>query len=153
MKETEQGKLHFGHTSDPPDLSELDVRRVHPDELLGQPAVFTVIGESHYVGLPALGFHELCSCTPLGGTSHRIPLSIGSEREFRFEGDQITARTAVVGQPLDSFPGPEGATVAHRFGSEAWTTITVAEQRFETYHTYPELDLGLATETRLIKHD
>lgn len=145
------GELYFGYTADRPDLTAVDVKTVHPTTLLGRPAVFTVIGESHYVGVPALGFHELCSCRPLASaTTHETPLTTAVEREFRFDGDRVTARTDVVGRPLAAFPGSEDATVAHRFGPDAWTTLRATEDGYETYHTYPEYDLALFTETRLV---
>ncbi|MFC7130164.1 hypothetical protein [Haloferax chudinovii] len=143
-------ELYFGYSADAPDLTTVDVKAVAPATLAGEPAVLTVIGESHYVGLPALGFHELCSCKPLPHErTHRTPLSVGAEREFSFESDRLDARTVVEGRPLDAFPGPEEATVAYRFGPEAWTTIRVADGGYETYHTYPEYDLALYTETTM----
>lgn len=147
---TTPSELYFEYTRETPDLAALDVKTVHPDDLLGSPAVFTVIGESHYVGLPERGFHELCSCKPLSastGRSHETPLSTGVEREFRFERDRLTATTSVAGRPLAAFPGPDEATVAYRFDPEAWTTIRVGDAGYETYHTYPEHDLALYTET------
>ena len=147
-------ELHFGYTSAAPDLTAVDVRAVHPDTLLGVPAVFTVIGESHYVGLPAYGFHELCSCRPLPSeTTYDTPLRTDVDREFTLDGDGVAATTVVEGRPIDAFPGPDGATVAHRFGPDAWTTIRVAEAGYETYHTYPEHRLALYTETRLTLDD
>ncbi|EFW91303.1 hypothetical protein ZOD2009_14381 [Haladaptatus paucihalophilus DX253] len=144
--------LYFGYTSDAPDLASLDVKTVHPDTLLGRPAVFTVIGESHYVGLPELGFHELCSCTSITSeTAHETPLSTAVEREFRFDGERVGATTVVEGRPMSAFPGPNAATVAYRFGPDAWTTILVGDAGYETYHTYPEHDLALYTETELIR--
>lgn len=148
-------KLYFEYTTTTPALDAFDVKAVHPDELLGRPAVFTVIGESHYVGLPALGFHELCSCRPLSAEpTHETPLSTDVDREFRFrfDGGRRGATTVVVGRPLDAFPGADGATVAYRFEPRAWTTIDVTETGYETYHTYPEHDLALHTETRLTAH-
>ncbi|SFK64031.1 hypothetical protein SAMN04487950_0328 [Halogranum rubrum] len=141
-------ELYFEYARETPALDELDVKTVHPDDLLGSPAVFTVIGESHYVGLPELDFHELCSCTPLSAEqSHETPLSTDVDREFRFESARIAATTTVVGKPLAAFPGPEESTVAYQFGPDAWTTIRVDDAGYETYHTYPEHGLALYTET------
>ncbi|MFH5801481.1 hypothetical protein [Haladaptatus sp. CMAA 1911] len=146
--------LYFGYTNATPDIASLDVKTVHPDTLLGYPAAFTVIGESHYVGFPALGFHELCSCRSLPSeTTYETPLSPAVEREFRFDGDHIGATTLVAGRPIDAFPGPEAATVAYRFGPEAWTTILVTDSGYETYHTYPEHELALYTETTLTRRN
>ncbi|WP_042665235.1 DUF2617 family protein [Haloferax sp. ATB1] len=143
-------ELYFGYSADVPDLTTVDVKTVAPATLAGEPAVLTVIGESHYVGLPALDFHELCSCKPLPHErTHETPLSVGAEREFSFESDRLDARTVVEGRPLGDFPGPDDATVAYRFDPDAWTTIRVGDGGYETYHTYPECDLALYTETTM----
>ncbi|QIB77954.1 hypothetical protein G3A49_07300 [Haloferax volcanii] len=143
-------ELYFGYSADVPDLTTVDVKTVAPATLAGEPAVLTVIGESHYVGMPALDFHELCSCKPLPHErTHRTPLSAGAEREFSFESDRLDARTVVEGRPLEAFPDPDDATVAYRFDPEAWTTIRIADGGYETYHTYPEYDLALHTETTM----
>ncbi|RDZ62608.1 hypothetical protein C5B90_15670 [Haloferax sp. Atlit-12N] len=143
-------ELYFGYSADVPDLTTVDVKTVAPATLAGEPAVLTVIGESHYVGLPAFDFHELCSCKPLPHErTHETPLSVGAEREFSFESDRLDARTVVEGRPLGDFPGPDDATVAYRFDPDAWTTIRVGDGGYETYHTYPECDLALYTETTM----
>ncbi|MFC6825090.1 DUF2617 family protein [Halopelagius fulvigenes] len=143
-------ELYFAYAGARPDFDRLDVKAVHADELLGRPAALTIIGESHYVGLPSLGFHELCSCRPLSAEpTHETPLSVGVEREFRFRGDRIDATTTVTGRPLNAFSDPDEATVAYRFAPDAWTTISVGATGYETYHTYPEHGLALHTETRL----
>ncbi|AFK20843.1 DUF2617 family protein (plasmid) [Haloferax mediterranei ATCC 33500] len=144
--------LYFGYTTEVPNLASVEIKTVHPETLLDSPAVFTVIGESHYVGLPALDFHELCSCKPLPSEqTHETPLAVGAEHEFHFESNRLDAQTTVEGKSLDAFPGPDDATVAYRFGPDAWTTIHVASSGdgYETYHTYPEYDLALYTETNL----
>ena len=142
--------LYFGYTTVAPDLASVEVKTVHPESLLGEPAVFTVIGESHYVGIPTLDFHELCSCKPLSSeTTHETPLSVGVDHAFDFESEQLHAQTVVEGRPLDHFPGAGDATVAYRFGPDAWTTIHATDAGYETYHTYPEYELALYTETRL----
>ena len=58
-------RLHFAYATGEPNLEAFDVKRVVPSELLGEPAALTIIGESHYVGVPALDYHEVCSCKPL----------------------------------------------------------------------------------------
>ena len=146
-------ELYFGYADVAPDLGAFDVKRVHPDTLLGRPAAFTIIGESHYVGLPALGFHEICSCAPLSlEATYATPLSRDAEREFRFDGGRLGATTVVAGRNIEAFPGPDEATVAFRFGPDAWTTIHVRDAGYETYHTYPEHGLALHTETELVPH-
>jgi hypothetical protein len=142
--------LYFGYPTTTPSLDGVEVKRVTPETLQGSPAVLTIIGASHYVGIPSLQFHEICSCRPLPSErTYETPLTRGIEHEFNFERDHLGARTRVEGRPLDAFPGSDDATTAYRFGPDAWTTIRVTDAGYETYHTYPEYDLALYTETTL----
>lgn len=169
-------KLHFAYATTAPDLSAFDVKRVVPSTLLGEPAALTVIGESHYVGVPALDFHEVCSCRPTAGESADVsavtPLERGVEREVSFDSDRLRVETRAEVRPIADFPGASDADAAFRFGPDAWTTIelgaagpTAASAEtastgtdreaspgtatYETYHTYPERGLAVYTETAL----
>lgn len=145
--------LYFAYTPSTPDLDRFDVKRVVSTEILDRPATLTVIGESHYVGVSRLGFHEVCSCKPLPAeTMHCAPLERDLERTFSFENERISATTVIETRPLDSVPVEE-SDVAYRFDPDAWTTISVssATDAYETYHTYPEYDLALYTHTRLTR--
>lgn len=160
-------KLHFAYATSEPNLDAFDVKRVVPSDLCGEPAALTVIGESHYVGVPALDFHEVCSCKPVSGDSTAVtPLESGVEREFAFETDRLRVETDAEVRPIEEFPGPDGADAAYRFGPDAWTTIElnsspesartgseastpVSSATYETYHTYPEHGLAVYTFTGL----
>lgn len=175
--------LHFAYAADAPSLDTFDVKAVTPAELLGSPAALTVIGESHYVGLPTRDYHEMCSCRPLSAeTAYNVPLERGVEQSLTFENDALAAETDVAVRRIEAFPGPEATTVSYRFGPDAWTTIAVGEPSaddaptavgepsaggrpsaggesppanprkratYETYHTYPEFEIAVYTETRL----
>lgn len=143
-------RLYFAYTRTPPPLDQFNVKRVVSTDLLGRPATLTIIGSSHYIGSRQLGFHELCSCTPLGSEPmHCVPLSGTIDRSFAFENETLSASTAVETRPLSDRPDEQLADVAHRFGPDAWTMVTVAADAYETYHTYPEYGLTLYTRTRL----
>lgn len=143
-------QLHFAYASAKPSLELFDVKTIHADELAGSPGAFAVIGESHYVGVPGLDFHEVCSCEALSGEHvQTVPLEAGVERAFSFDTGRLDARTHAEVRPLDSFSGDDTADVAHRFGPGAWTTIEIGDDAYETYHTYPEYDLLVYTETTL----
>ncbi|WP_128478727.1 DUF2617 family protein [Halorussus pelagicus] len=167
-RRTDAPNLHFAYASSEPNLEVFDVKRVVPSELCGEPAALTVIGESHYVGVPALDFHEICSCKPVSGDSTAVtPLELGVEREFAFETDRLRVETLAEVRPIEAFPGQEEADAAFRFGPDAWTTITLdpagsgeraaatdesvadASGTYETYHTYPEHGLAVYTFTEL----
>ncbi|NEU58126.1 DUF2617 family protein [Halorussus sp. MSC15.2] len=162
MSSTETRRLHFAYAASEPNLAAFDVKRVVPSQLLGAPAALTVIGASHYVGVPELNFHEVCSCEPISGESTaETPLRRGVEREFAFENDRVRVETSAEVRPIDAFPGSEAADAAFRFGPDAWTTIELAASddserssasesaAYETYHTYPEHGLAVYTETTL----
>ncbi|WP_276302453.1 DUF2617 family protein [Halorussus lipolyticus] len=160
-------RLHFAYATSEPNLDAFDVKRAVPSELLGEPAVLTVIGESHYVGVPALDFHEVCSCKPLesgvsaADSTAQTPLERGVTREFSFESDLLRVETDAEVRAIEEFPGPESADAAFRFGPDAWTTIELGAGRqsdagasdprasYETYHTYPEYGLAVYTLTKL----
>lgn len=57
--------LRLLHLFRAPDVTAFDVKRVVERPLLGQTATVRVIGSSHCLSVPALDFHELCSCRPL----------------------------------------------------------------------------------------
>lgn len=162
MSPNETRRLHFAYAASEPNLEAFDVKRVVPSQLLGAPAALTVIGASHYVGVPALNFHEVCSCEPISGDlSAETPLRRGVEREFAFENDRVRVETSAEVRAIETFPGPEDADAAFRFGPDAWTTIELgatgdAERSppaesagYETYHTYPEHGLAVYTDTTL----
>lgn len=143
--------LYFAYTPTAPDLDRFDVKKVVPTEILDRPATLTVLGESHYIGVSGLGFHEICSCKPLSAeTMHYAPLERNLEQTFSFENERISATTVIETRAFDSVPVEE-SDVAYRFDPDAWTTISVSPETdaYETYHTYPEHDIALYTHTRL----
>ena len=142
--------LHFAYDAVAPSMDAFDVKKIEPGALLGAPAAFTVVGESHVVAAPALGFHELCSCRRLPEVAFSVPLDRGLRREFEVEVGRVRVETEASVTELDDFPGAEGADVAFRFDPAAWTTIDVDDDGYETYHTYPEYGLAVYTATRLV---
>ncbi len=170
--------LRLVHLSTAPDLQAMDVKRRAEGRLLDARADVRVIGSSHCLSLPDAGFHELCSCRALpelgvhppeeaaepdGGvpttaageqgavSPRRIPLSPGVERTLTTTTGEVRAATTVEGLGLDAFPADRDFDVRYRFGPDAVTAITLDGDRFETYHTYPEFDLALRSETVLTR--
>lgn len=81
----------------------------------------------------------------------RIPLSPGVERTLTTTTGEVRAATTVEGLGLDAFPDGRAFDVRYRFGPDAVTAIALDGDRFETYHTYPEFDLALRSETVLTR--
>ncbi|WP_142860066.1 DUF2617 family protein [Salinigranum halophilum] len=150
---TDTAELHVAYPTGPPDFASFDVKTLTPGTLLGEPCTVAVVGQSHVVTAPALDYHEVCSCLsqPVE-TSETVALDAGVTAQVETADDRTTrATTDLSVRPLASFPGPDDATIAYRFGPDAWTTVSLAPDapRYETYHTYPERDVAVHTVTRL----
>jgi hypothetical protein len=158
--------LYLAYTAEQPPLAEYDVKRRVQRRFFGTEFTFRVIGDSHYIGAPELGFHELFSCKPIQeGRVTTVPLAdghrpvengratvtaAGDERERhtgRYRFGSVGLTTTVRREPLSAFPGPEPFDIAYKFEPAAYTTINCrSNSTYETYHTYPEYDLALYTE-------
>jgi len=159
--------LYLAYTAEEPPLADYDIKRRAQREFFGTEFTFAVIGDSHYIGAPELGYHELFSCKPiregrvttveLAAESHPYesprstdPPTPSDEQEihgghYRFGSVGVT--TTIRREPLSAFPGPEPFDIAYRFDPKAYTTINCpSSSTYETYHTYPEYDLALYTE-------
>jgi hypothetical protein len=146
----------LAYTTSPPALAAHDVKHRERRSFFNGEFSFTVIGDSHYVGCEATGYHELLTCKPLDreneALTKRIPLTVGHAETLQHNLDGTGVRTEIRGDPLSAFDAPEASDIAYRFGTDAYTTIdVVAEDRYVTYHTYPERDLALRTETTLTR--
>ncbi|MFD1643833.1 hypothetical protein [Halohasta litorea] len=153
--------LYLAYTAEQPPLAEYDIKRRVQRRFFETEFTFAVIGDSHYIGAPELGFHELFSCKPIRqGRVKTVPLvdesrppgtaAPGDEEaihagHYRFGSVGVT--TTIKREPLSAFPGPEPFDIAYRFEPAAYTTINCRSARtYETYHTYPEYELALYTE-------
>jgi hypothetical protein len=153
--------LYLAYTAEQPPLAEYDIKRRVERRFFGTEFTFAVIGDSHYIEAPELGFHELFSCKPIRqGRVTTVPLA-GERRppeppdsgdgeaihtgRYRFGSVGVT--TTIKREPLSAFPGPEPFEIAYRFDPAAYTTINPrSTTTYETYHTYPEYELALYTE-------
>lgn len=158
--------LQFVHGDAPPD-GDVRVFDSLTRELLGAEFTFRVVGSSHYVSAPAYDFHELSTCDPVdadGATTLRLdgptvddadpsePAADGTggsdgRRRLTYAADGLACVTCVERRPLTAFPAGGAFDVSYRFGEDAYTTIDLAPDGYETYHTYPEFDLALYTRT------
>jgi hypothetical protein len=159
-------RLHFAFASTEPDLRDVTVYQTVETTFLDAPVAFHVIGSSHYVSAPAYDFFEVCSCERIGGNEgdgedsddgnsggtggavRSLALVDGDHpetRRFAYENDHLHCETTLSTRPLDAFPADDDFDVAYTFAEEAVTAITVADDYYETYHTYPEHDLTVYT--------
>lgn len=142
--------LHVGYGRDRPDVTDLRVFAETDATLLGEPFRVAVIGSSHYVHAPAAGFHEIVSCKPLDHDAvYDLDLREYGARTLSFTGDDLSCETTVETRPLETVPDPDAYDLAHTFDPDAVTAIDLGPRGYETYHTYPEFDCVVHTETRL----
>lgn len=142
--------LHVGHGRDRPDVNDLQVFTETGATIRGADFRIAVIGSSHYVHAPDAGFHEIVSCKPIDHDAvHELDLREYDDRTLSFVGDDLSCETTVETRPLDSVPEPDAYDLGHAFGEDAVTAIDLGTDRYETYHTYPEFDCVVYTETRL----
>jgi len=158
--------LQFVHGDAPP-ADDVRVFDSLSRELLGAEFTFRVVGSSHYVSAPGFDFHELSTCDPVdadGATTLRLdgPTvsgagsseaaadstdGVGGRRRLTYAADGLACATLVERRPLAAFPADGAFDVSYRFGPDAYTTIDIGADGYETYHTYPEFDLALFTRT------
>jgi len=156
-------RLYLAYLPETPPLTKYDIKQQVQRRFFGSEFTFTVIGDSHYIGAPELGFHELLSCKPIQqgrvktvplettrrSTDHPVGSVDGEIHTGRYQFESVEVTTTIRSEPLSAFPGPEEFDIAHRFAPKAYTTINCrSTDCYETYHTYPEYDLALYTENR-----
>jgi hypothetical protein len=98
-------------------------------------------------GAPATDPRDGTSVT--AGRVRRVPLEPGVERAVTTTTGGVRARTTLAGLSLDAFPADREFDIHYRFGPNAVTTVDLSGDRFETFHTYPEFDLAVRSETVL----
>ena len=166
-------RLYLAYKTEQPPLAKYDIKRRVQRRFFGSKFIFFVIGDSHYVRAPDLGFHELFSCKPIRqGRVATVALAAGSgpphdrhPTESRCsigapaDGDgreihsgcyrvgSVGVTTTIRREPMSAFPGPGQFDIAYQFEPGAYTTIDCrSPTTYETYHTYPEYDLALYSE-------
>lgn len=149
-------RLFVGFGTEPPTLEEVTVFDSLQTTVAGRAFTFNVVGCSHYIEAPDAGYYEIVSCRPVEhGLVHELALPEGADSTLSFEGDSVGAETTVEIQPLDAFPERQSFDLAYTFEPAAHTTIDLLDETgdhppgYETYHTYPEHDCLVYTETRL----
>ncbi|PSQ45835.1 hypothetical protein BRD17_00505 [Halobacteriales archaeon SW_7_68_16] len=130
-------------------LSALTVHGTGSMAVMGTTATIRVIGSSHYLAAPDLGLYELCSCRPIAPASDGVAVAVDAREGTTIDHrtDAATVETTVETRPIESFPATATFDVAHRFDAHAYTALHATEAGYCTYHTYPEFDACLHTET------
>lgn len=146
-------QLHFNLNTEPPDLDDMTIYESIETGFLGHDFVFNIIGSSHYINCPALNYHETSSCdTMRNGEIHSYRLTKSIDAHFTFKNNNVEVRVHVDSRPLETFPDGKDFDVFYEFEENAITSLQINQESYETYHTYPEYDLNLYTQTEFIKH-
>lgn len=131
------------------DFHELCSCRPLPD--LGVATVGTGDDAQPDGGVTDEAFDRPPATTVPGARVRHIPLWPGVECAVTSTVGEILAETVVEGRSHSAFPAERPFDVCYRFGRDAVTAIAVDGNRFETFHTYPEFDLTVYSETELTR--
>lgn len=159
---------NLAYTSTAPALEAHDVKHRETRTFFDREFTFAVIGDSHYIGCGNLGYHELLTCGQINGNNtatnteeqgfrdrdgltKTVPLTVGHAETLRHVVSGVGVETEIAGEPLSEFGSPDTFDISYRFDDDAHTAIRLlADDTYMTYHTYPECDLALRTETSLV---
>jgi hypothetical protein len=146
--------LRFGVGSSPPTSSDIKVFDTLDTTFVGEPFTFDVIGSSHYIHSGTCGFYELCSCNSMEDDEFHVctvDFNEKTSRELAYSTDSgLECRTTIDVRPLRETPGEESSDLYHEFAEGAYTAILIGEDRYDTFHTYPEHDIVVQTRTRIL---
>lgn len=143
--------LRFALATEPPALDDVQVFERESFDIGDVTFKFRIIGASHYISAPTIDYHEITSCRPVdvrARVKETFPLEETEQEEtFTYEADGVTAQITADVSPLSAFPVEKSHDLAYRFDPMAYTTIDLVENGYETYHTYPEIDIAVYTRT------
>lgn len=149
-------RLFVGMGRDPPTLEDLTVYDTLETTVADRQFSFHVVGCSHYIAAPDAGYYEIVSCRPVDhGLVREFGLPDGADATISFEGSSVATETTVAIRDIERFPTGQSFDLAYTFEPDAHTTIDLLAGEgdrppgYETYHTYPEHDCLVYTETRL----
>lgn len=144
--------LRFGVNDEKPRLESTSIEDTiyskTEAEFIGHDFVFNIIGSSHYIYCNDISYHEISSCKPVNASSvYSIKINTNINLQLTFETRNIKTQTNVKSYSLDRFVESKDYDLKYKFSEDAYTTIDLREQSYITWHTYPEFDLALFTET------
>lgn len=142
--------LYVGFGTGRPSVTDLTVFQELTTTLLDTEFTFAVIGSSHYVHAPAADFHEIISCKTIShDTVYEIDLREEVHKHCQFSSEMLTCETYIETRPIETFAAGDSFALHYEFAPDAITAIDLDEGSYETYHTYPEFDCVVYSETEL----
>lgn len=151
-----ENTLYFGFSRKPPRFDEMRVFESETLQFCGVDFTFNIIGYSHYIEAPGIDYYELCSCRHPAEdgdpeAQFTFPLDTGTSLNLGAALGEVDVETKVETGPLAMFPEDDDFDLVHEFSDDAYTTIKLLpdENAYETYHTYPEIDLTVYTRNTL----
>lgn len=148
----DHNSLRFGVNQEKPSLESTSIEDTiyaqTEKEFIGHEFVFNIIGSSHYIYCEDIPYYEISSCKPVDASSvYSIRLNTNINLEFKFTSDDIQTEIKVKSHELNAFDTDKTYDLQYKFAENAYTTINLNENSYTTWHTYPEFDLALFTET------
>lgn len=149
--------LYLSNQSVDPNQEAFTVMDESQMKFKGETGWFVIIGSSHYIELPEYNFSELFSYDPQlhPETAREVPLEKGfvDNREciHTTDSEEYVVSTHIEVQPLSDFPESSSFDLSYKFDPHAYTTIELSQDSYETYHTYPEYDIAVYTQTTVQK--
>ena len=138
--------LHFGYEITDPD--RLNVYEETTMTVDGVDLTVAVIGSSHCVRASSADFAEIVSCDE-GAVSDGRAIDLRGEgaATVEYESEAVACTTAISVDPIARFPADQPFDLRYDFAERAVTAVDATDRGYETWHTYPEHDRAVFTET------
>lgn len=155
MNTNSHDTLRFSFTEEKPELHDTTIQNTiytsKTVEFFGQTFVFNIIGSSHYIYCKDIPYYEISSCKSVNASNvHSIELTKDFSLQFTFESPKIQAETQLKTYDLSEFDTTKTYDLIYKFAEDAYTAIDIRDTSYVTWHTYPEFNLALFTETNFL---
>lgn len=152
MSDYQHNTLRFGVNTEKPTLQSTSIEDTiyakTETEFIGQNFVFNIIGSSHYIYCKDIPYYEISSCKSVKASSVcSIKLTTDINLQFTFESADITSKIKAKSYSIDKFDKEKKYDLKYKFAEDAYTAIDLRDTSYITWHTYPEFNLALLTET------
>ena len=138
--------LHFGY-----EITDTDRLNVYDETTItvdGVELTVSVIGSSHCVRSPPVGYAEIVSCDERAvSDGYAIDLHGDGSATVEFESEAVACTTTISVDPIERFPAEQSFDLRYDFAERAVTAVDATDRGYETWHTYPEHDRAVFTET------
>jgi len=116
---------------------------------LGEPFSFKIIGWSHFITAPSIGYNELfASMDVTSGSTFTFDMNIDIRKEVAsFEIKDYLINTEIWVESYKKEINKKEYDLFYEFPNKAYTGIRILKSSYETIHAYPEFDKNIYTRT------